>query len=525
MTEGKKLTYVDLLADESIHRDYEEALQEIGPELGRSHPLYIEGKEVFAGPEFEVRSPSDTRILVGKFSRGAEDHVNAAISSAREGFFSWSMKDWSERAEIIRRTADILERKKFRLAALITMESGKNRYEAIAEVFEGIDMLRYYAGVYEQNRGYVLEMKPESPAADCRSVMRPHGVWAVISPFNFPLALIAGMAGGALITGNTAVLKPTSTAPCSAMELYHAFVAAGVPNNAVHYITGPGKLFGDAVVGNPHIAGIAFTGSRDAGLWLQRSFLEKQSYPKPVIAEMGSKNPVIVTAHADLEKAVEGVVKAAFGYSGQKCSATSRVYVQDNVAEEFLSALKEKTGSLVIGDPKEKESFIGPVIERKAFDRFREAVREAGHAGAKILAGGKTLDDGIFAYGYYVQPTLVTGLPRDHALVKRELFVPFLVIDTFSTLEEALRLANDTEYGLTAGVFSGDREEIRYFFDHIRFGVTYANRSGGATTGAWPGSQPFGGWKASGSTGRGVGGPYYLLSFLREQARTLIGGR
>jgi 1-pyrroline-5-carboxylate dehydrogenase len=282
-------------------------------------------------------------------------------------------------------------------------------------------------------------------------------------------------------------------------------------------------MFGDAVVGHPDIAGIAFTGSRDVGIWLQRSFLEKQAYPKPVVSEMGSKNPVIVTGNADLEKAVEGVVKAAFGYSGQKCSATSRVYVQEKVAERFLSALKRKTESLVIGDPKEKETFIGPVIERKAFDRFQESVREAVQANAKILTGGKILSDGIFAHGYYVRPTLVTGLPRDHPLVKRELFVPFLVIDTFSTLEEALRLANDTEYGLTAGIFSEDPGEVRYFFDHIRFGVTYANRSGGATTGAWPGSQSFGGWKASGSTGRGVGGPYYLLSFLREQARTVIG--
>jgi 1-pyrroline-5-carboxylate dehydrogenase len=523
MAAEKKLTYVDLLADESIHGNYEEALQEIGPHLGRSHPMFIDGKETFAGSEFEVRSPFDTRILMGTFPQGTEEHVKAAVESAKEGFSSWSMRDWKERVGTIRRTADVLDGKKFRVAALITFESGKNRYEAIAEVFEGIDMLRYYAEVYEQNRGYVLEMKPESPAADCKSVMRPHGVWAVISPFNFPFALIAGMAGGALITGNTAVLKPTSTAPCSAMELYHAFIAAGVPKNAVHYITGPGKMFGDSVVGSPDIAGIAFTGSRDVGLWLQRSFLDKQTYPKPVISEMGSKNPVIVTANADLEKAVEGVVKAAFGYSGQKCSATSRVYVQKKVAEKFLSALKEKTESLVIGDPKEKDTFIGPVIERKAFDRFREAVLEAGNAGAKILTGGKTLNEGIFAHGYFVQPTVVTGLPRDHSLVKRELFVPFLIVDMFSSLEEALGLANDTEYGLTAGIFSEDPKEIRYFFDHIRFGVTYANRSGGATTGAWPGSQPFGGWKASGSTGRGVGGPYYLLSFLREQARTVIG--
>jgi len=522
MTKEKKLTYVDLLADETIHEEYDHAIDRIGPELGRSHPLHINGEEVWAESEFAVTSPFDTGILVGRFQMAGVNHLHAAIEAAKAGLPSWSASDWRERIAVLRKTADHIDDRKFLLSALVTYECGKNRYEALAEVSEAVDMIRYYADVYEENGGYIVLMRPESPAAVCRSVMRPHGVWAVISPFNFPLALAAGMAGAALLTGNTVVLKPTSTAPCSALKLYEACRAGGVPGGAIQFITGPGSMFGEAIVANPDIAGIAFTGSRDVGMWLQRTFTAGQPYPKPVISEMGSKNPVIVTVHADLGKAVDGVVKAAFGYSGQKCSATSRVYVQEPVFSAFLDQLTGQTGALVIGDPREKATDISPIIGPGAVQTYRDAIDEARSAGGAVLTGGRVLSEGDYARGYYVEPAVVTGLPRDHPLVKRELFVPLVIVDSFTTLDEALREANATDYGLTAGIFSEDEAEIAHFFSAIQFGVTYANRQGGATTGAWPGSQSFGGWKASGSTGRGVGGPYYLLNYLREQAQTRI---
>ena len=237
---------------------------------------------------------------------------------------------------------------------------------------------------------------------------------------------------------------------------------------------------------------------------------------------MGSKNPVIVTARADLEKAAEGVARAAFGYSGQKCSATSRVYVQDQVAEKFTELLERRTAALKIGDPRERDVFIGPVIDEKARNTFVDVVEEVQKDGGTIITGGKIRADGPLSGGYYPEPTIVNGLPRGHPLERNELFVPFLVVDTFITLEEALGRANDTEYGLTAGIFSEDQEEVEAFFRDIRFGVCYANRRGGATTGAWAGHQSFGGWKGSGSTGKGVGGPYYLLSYMREQSQTRL---
>lgn len=522
MSEEKKITYVSILADESINDEFEKALDAIERKLGQHHPMFVGDKAIFSNEEFEVNSPIDSNIMIGYFQKGTREDINSAIREASNSFYEWSSLDWKERVRIIRNAADYLDQQKFLLAALITLEAGKNRYEALAEVGEGIDFLRYYSDIYEEHLGFTLQLSSYAPNEKCQSVLRPHGVWTVVSPFNFPIALAAGMASAALLTGNTIVLKPTSTAPFSGLKLYQAFVRSGVPSGAVNVITGPGQAFGEEIVKNPDVAGIAFTGSRDVGMWLYRNFSEKQAYPKPIVMELGSKNPTIVTSRADIDKAVEGVVKAAFGYGGEKCSATSRVYVHKKIFEKFTEAIRMKVDEIVVGDPRQKDVFFGPLINSRAFATYKDAINATEKVGGRIIAGGKVLDKGPFSRGYYVTPTIVTGIPQDHALMKDELFVPFLVVDTFESLEEALGKANDTEYGLTAGIFSEDPGEIEYFFKHIQFGVTYANRKGGSTTGAWPGAQPFGGWKGSGSTGRGVGGPYYMLSFLREQAQTRI---
>jgi len=522
MKTEKKLTYVDIAADDTFHADYEKALDRIQPELGRSHPIIIDGSESFSSPEFTVLSPIDQQIIVGKFQAATPVQVRSAVAVARDGFPGWSGRDWTERARIIRKAADILDAQKSLLAALITFESGKNRYEAVAEVGEAVDMLRYHKEIYTKQKGFVIPARPENPDAESLSVMRPYGVWAVISPFNFPLSLAAGMSGAALITGNTIILKPTSSAPFSVLKLFSAYVAAGVPPQAIQYITGPGAQFGDIITAHPDIAGIAFTGSRTAGMQLHRTFAARQRYIKPVIFEMGSKNPVIVTQHADLEKAVEGSLKSAFGFSGQKCSAASRVYVHESVADQFIARLRRRVEGLVTGDPREQGTFTGPLIHAEAERIYKESLEMIQKDGGQVITGGHVLRGGKFSRGHYVEPTLVIGLTRGHPLLRQELFVPILILDTYQTLAEAVAEANSTEYGLTAGIFSENDEELNYFFTTIESGVTYANRRGGATTGAWPGTQSFCGWKASGSTGKGVGGPFYLLSYLREQARTRI---
>ncbi len=524
-SEKKKVTYVTLLADEGIHPRYEEALKQVERDFGKHHPMYIDGRSVLAGEgEFEVRSPVDTNILLGYFQKGTSQHAKKAIAAARDGFAAWSDRPWTERVAIIRRAADIMEERQFYLAALITYEVGKNRYEAIAEANEGVDMFRYYARLMDENNGYIKPMDPGGPGERSKSVLRPHGAWAVISPFNFPLALAGGMIAGALITGNTVVFKPTSAAPFSGLKLYEILVEAGVPGEAISFVTGPGGAFGDEFTQNLDVEGIAFTGSKDVGMQLYRDFVTKQPYPKPFIAEMGSKNPAIITSHADLEKAAEGVVRGAYGYGGQKCSATSRVYVERGIKNDFLKILKSKVDNIKVGDPRQKEVFVGPLVDERAVKKYQRSVELAKKDGGKILAGGSTPQEKL-PKGYYVSPTVVTGLPSNHKLFKDELFIPFVAVDEFKTLDEALKKANGTDFGLTAGIFSEDPKEQDYFFKNIAFGVTYANRKGGATTGAWPGAQPFGGWKGSGATGKGVGGPYYLLEFMHEQAQTVVEAR
>ncbi|MCS7094615.1 MAG: aldehyde dehydrogenase family protein [Thaumarchaeota archaeon] len=523
MAGQQKITYVTLFADPTIHPNYERALKEVESKyLGRSYPLYIGDEEVWTGDEFDDRSPIDTSILVGRFQRARREHIAKAIEVADSAFGEWSELDWKERVKVMERAAQIIDERKFEIAAVITYEVGKNRLEALAECWEAVDAIRYYCRVMEENNGYQRDLGPGAPGEFCRMVARPYGAWVVISPFNFPFMLANGMMLGALITGNTVVFKPTSEAPLSGLLLYRVYRDAGVPPGAISFLTGPGDFFEEEVTTNPKVAGIAFTGSKGVGMRLYRRFLTNQPYPKPVVLEMGSKNPTIVTDKADLQKAVTGVIRAAFGYGGQKCSATSRLYVHYRVYDKFIEELVKEASRLKVGDPREREAFMGPVINRRALENFKAYVDEARRAGAQVLFGGEVMDYEPYNKGFYVQPTIIAGLPDGHRLWREELFLPILLVASFRSLDEALQMANDTEYGLTAGIFSEDREEVDRFFGRIRFGVCYANRRGGSTTGAWPGAQTFVGWKASGATGKGVGGPHYLLTFLREQSRTIV---
>jgi 1-pyrroline-5-carboxylate dehydrogenase len=324
------------------------------------------------------------------------------------------------------------------------------------------------------------------------------------------------MAGGALVAGNTIVLKPACEAALTGLRLAEIFDEL-LPPGVCNFVSGPGETTGRAFV-ELGFDGLVFTGSKAVGFSLMRSFWS--DYPKPVIAEMGGKNPAIVTARADLDKAASGVARSAFGYGGQKCSACSRAYVAAEVYDEFVDRLVAFTGRLAIGDPVGRDVYLGPLIREQAVRTWREALGEARNHG-RILLGSEPLPEGTPA-GHFVRPAIVDNLPFDHTLWRDELFVPFLIVGKVASLDEALALANRTEYGLTAGVFSEDEGEVARFFDGIEAGVTYANRPTGATTGAWPGVQSFCGWKASGSTGKGGCGPWYVQQFLREQSRTVM---
>jgi 1-pyrroline-5-carboxylate dehydrogenase len=515
-----RVTYSTLSADnEELHAAYEAGLETARSWLGQTFPAYVNGEARTAGPTFELTSPNDRRLRLGTFHAAGERDIDDAVAAAKAAFAEWSRMPWQDRVALLRRCAEVITERTNELAALMSLEVGKNRLEALGDVAEAADLIRYYCQQLEDNHGFDRTMGQLSPDEHTRSVLRPYGVWAVISPFNFPMALAAGPAGGALVAGNTVVLKPSPQGSFTGLKLYECLRDAGLPAGVFHYLPG-GDDVGAALVRHPGVDGITFTGSYQVGMEIYRRFAGR--YPKPVICEMGGKNPAIVSSSADLDLAAEGVLRAAFGFSGQKCSACSRVYVERPVYDEFAAMLADKARALRVGDPTERGVFMGPVIDRAAVARFQEAVEEARKDG-RVLAGGEVLDGGDLPDGNYVAPTVVSDLPPDHRLFKDELFVPLVALAPVDSLEEALQRANDTEYGLTAGFYSSDQEEVRRFLDQIEAGVVYVNRRAGATTGAWPGVQPFGGWKGSGSSGKASGGPYYVQQFLREQSQTVIG--
>jgi 1-pyrroline-5-carboxylate dehydrogenase len=518
-----KITYATLGGDslDDLHRALDEAIAKAPQTFGRQHSMYTNGESVKSDTQFDDRSPIDTGILLGRFQQGDKEHARAAVVAARAAYPSWSALPWQQRLVFVRKIADAIRNHRYDLSALMGYEVGKNRLECVGDVEEAADLISYYCDQIEQHNGFVEKMNTLGPGEDNMSVLRPYGVWAVISPFNFPLALAAGPAGGALASGNTVVFKPATDTPFMGARLNEMVVEAGLPRGVFNFVTGPGSTVGQELIDNDGIDGIVFTGSKEVGLKLMRDNAARQ-VPRPLIIEMGGKNPAIITRTADLDKATDGVMRSAFGAQGQKCSACSRVYIHKDVREKFVQALTDKTRRIRIGNPLERDVWMGPVINDAAVRTYLSAVERAKRDGGKILIGGKRITESPFERGYFVEPTIIDGLPAHHPLFSEELFVPITLIADVLTLDEALELANRTEYGLTAGIYSEDEDELQTFFERIQAGVTYANRRAGATTGAWPGVNPFGGWKASGSTGRGTGGPYYVQQFMREQSRVRI---
>jgi 1-pyrroline-5-carboxylate dehydrogenase len=516
-----RVTYATLSADnEELHAAYEAGLRRAASWLGATVPAHVGGQTRDDGELFTLTSPGDRSLTLCRVhsstAADTEDAVRAAAGAARR----WARTPWAERLAVLRATAGLISERSSELAALMSLEVGKNRLEALGDVEEAADLIRYYCQQVEDHDGFTQAMGSLSDREQNVSVLRPYGVWAVISPFNFPMALAAGPAGAALAAGNTVILKPSPQGSFTAAKLYECFRDAGLDPDVFQLLPG-GDETGAALVAHPGVSGLTFTGSYQVGRSIYRQF-GGSGYPKPVICEMGGKNPAIVSSRADLDLAAAGVARSAFGMSGQKCSACSRVYVQRDVFEAFAAKLAERAASLVVGDPTARETFLGPVISAEAVTRFERAVDHAWKHG-DVVAGGSVLrGKGAFPDGYYLAPTVVTGLPADDWIFRDELFVPLVAVAPYDTLDEALRLANDTDFGLTAGFFSADPAEVQEFFDGIEAGVVYVNRAAGATTGAWPGVQAFGGWKGSGSGGKAGGGLYYVQQYLREQSRTVV---
>ncbi|MFL7813822.1 MAG: aldehyde dehydrogenase family protein [Anaerolineales bacterium] len=518
-----ELTYGTMFdPPEELHTRFERALEEVSSTMGHEHPLVIDGEERYTAEKFTSNSPIDKNLVLGTFQKGTAQDAADAVAAARRAFPEWRDTPWKERVKIIRRAADLIEERVFTLAAMTSLEVGKNRMEALGDVAEAPALLRYACDEMERSQGYVMQMGQDplpGYTATNISTLKPYGVWLVISPFNFPAALTGGPTGAALVAGNTVVMKPASDTPWVIRLLYDCFAEAGLPDGALNYLTGSGNVLGSALVENPDLDGLTFTGSYDVGMGIFRQFA-RGKYIRPAILELGGKNPAVVSRNADVERAALGIVRSAFGLQGQKCSACSRVYVEDPLYDKVVNCVIELTNELVIGDPTDRSVYLGPVINAPAQVKFQRYTAELQKSGT-ILTGGEILREGALEEGYFCQPTVVADVPFAHPLWKEEMFLPITMVQRVSSLDDAMRYANDVDYGLTAG-FYGSLEEAQWFFNNIQAGVNYANRPQGATTGAWPGYQPFGGWKASGSSGKNAGGRHYLQLYMHEQVHTLI---
>ena len=398
-----KLTYATMFnPPQEMHDRYEKALKNAKANLGQEYAMIIGGTNVHATDKFDSHSPIDQDWLLGRFQKGNAEHAESAIQAARNAFPTWSRIPWTERVRLLRKVATNIDKRVFEIAAVISLEVGKNRMEALADIAEAADLIRYACDQMEESNGYIVPMgqdplkgyKPRNT-----SVLRPYGVWIVISPFNFPGALTGGPAGAALLAGNTIVMKPASDTPWTVRLLAECFRDAGLPDGAMNYVTGPGGTLGNELISNLDVDGITFTGSFDVGMHVYRT-IANGPYPRPSILEMGGKNSSIVSKNADLEQAASGIIRSAFGLQGQKCSANSRIFIESDVYADFLAVLEAKTGELNIGDPGKLENFMGPVINKGAYAEFQEYSNDLSQAGS-FLTGGNVLIDGELKRGFY----------------------------------------------------------------------------------------------------------------------------
>ena len=513
-----KVTYSTLGSpDPLLHEYFEEDVAELKASLGQSYQLYIDGAWRDGAGSFAHRSPINTDWLLGNFAAASSQQVDQAVAAAKAAFPAWRATPWQERCQLLNRAAELISERLFEISAAVSLEIGKNRLEAIGDVEESADLIRYCLDAMRDNQGFERQLLSETDQHVNRSLLKPYGVWGVIGPFNFPAALTAAPSGAALIAGNTVVLKPAAEGSLTAVMIAQCMEDAGLPPGVFNMVTG-GDEPGISLTANPDLAGITFTGSYEVGMSIIKTFSTAAGYFRPVIAEMGGKNPAIVTASADLDKAALGVMRSAFGLTGQKCSACSRVYVEAAVKDDFLAKLVDLAEDVAVGDPTDADTYMGPIISQQAYQAYQAYISEL-QAG-QILAGGQTLDVGN---GYFVAPTVVSDLPDEHRLWQHEMFAPIVAVRAVESKDEAMRLANDVALGLTAGFYGDDGDEAAWFLDNIEAGVLYVNRASGATTGAWPGYQSFGGWKGSTGSGKASGSFYYLQQYMREQSHTIVG--
>jgi RHH-type proline utilization regulon transcriptional repressor/proline dehydrogenase/delta 1-pyrroline-5-carboxylate dehydrogenase len=485
---------------------FAEALKEVRSGFPVRVPLQVGGKKIHKAPEFQSLNPNRIDEVVGIVSSAGIEEAEAAIAAAKSAFREWREKPVERRAEYLFRAAAVARRKRLQLAALQVFEVGKSWSEADADVCEAIDYLEYYG---RQMLRYDRPMIMGQVAGETSHLLyEPRGVAVVIAPWNFPLAISTGMSSAALVTGNTVVYKPASQSPVTGYMLARIFEEAGFPEGIFNFVSGSGGTIGDCLIGHPDVASISFTGSRDVGLHIISKACQvpiRASFVKNVIVEMGGKNAIIIDSDADLDEAVVYVIQSAFGYQGQKCSACSRLIVLEAIHDRFVERLKAAAQSLTVGPTEFPKNFMGAVIEAAAQDKISSYVEEGRKEGFPLFQRKINLND-----GYFVPISIFTGVDPESVLAQEEIFGPVLSVIKVRDFDEALRIANATQYGLTGGVFSRSPANIRKARQNFMTGNLYINRG---CTGAVVGRHPFGGFKMSG-LGSKAGGPDYLLHFM-----------
>ncbi len=486
------------------------ALEKVKGELGKEYPLVIGGERISTDAKFESINPANRTEVVGRFQKATKELAKRAVETAHETFQGWRKTSAEERAAIVFRVASILRERKHEMSAWMIYEVGKTWAEADGDTAEAIDFCEFYAR--EMLRYAGPQPLISIPGEENRLEYIPLGVGTVIPPWNFPLAIMAGMTAASFVTGNTVVLKPSSDAPAIAFKFFEILEEAGLPAGVVNFMTGSGAEVGDVIVDHPKTRYVAFTGSKEVGLRINERaarVTEGQVWIKRVVAEMGGKDAIIVADDADLDDAATGVVQAAFGFQGQKCSACSRAIIDAKVYDTMLDKIVERTEKIKVGDPTDGATAMSAVINQKAFKTINDYVEKGKGEGGRVIAGGGS--DG--EQGFFIEPTVIADVKPGDTIEQQEIFGPVLAVIKANDFDHALEIANDTEFGLTGAVYSRDEAKLEKARREFHVGNLYLNRK---CTGALVGVHPFGGFNMSGTDSK-AGGRDYLLLFLQAK--------
>ncbi len=494
---------------EANRRAQEAALQKVAGELGRTYPLIIGDERISTGETFASVNPARPEQIVGHVVKATVEQANRAVEVAAHAFETWQYTPAAERADYLFRAAEMMRQRRFELNAWMIYETSKSWVEADADTAEAIDFLEFYGR--EMLRLAEKQPLTRIPGEDNDLVYIPLGVGVAIPPWNFPCAIMAGLTTSAAVAGNAVILKPASTAPVIAAQFVNILLEAGLPAGVVNFLPGPGGAIGDALVQHPKVRFISFTGSRDVGLRINQLAASPQPgqiWIKRTILEMGGKDAVVVDETADLEAAAAGIVTSAFGFQGQKCSAGSRAIIVEQVYDALVQKVVEKARSLTLGDPADPQTYMGAVIDENAFQKIKSYI-EIGKQEGKLLLGGGTKSG-----GYFIEPTIFADVAPTARIAQEEIFGPVLAIIKARDFDDALKIANGTEYGLTGSLYSQDRQRIERAKREFHVGNLYFNRK---CTGALVGVHPFGGFNMSGTDSK-AGGRDYLLLFTQAKA-------